>query len=115
MGQRRRRQSIVRASVDGVWRTGTTLGERRMEKESKKSGRGGKRPGAGRPKGSLDKGNAALREMILAALDGVGGQEYLQRQAEQKPVAFLALIGKVLPTTLEGNVSGSITVNIKHF
>ena len=62
-----------------------------MEKESKKSnGRGGARPGAGRPKGSLDKGNAAIREMIVESLHGVGGVEYLQRVAESHPAAFLS-------------------------
>ena len=88
-----------------------------METKSKKStGRGGKRPGAGRPKGSLDKGNAALRDMILGALDDAGGREYLSRQAEEKPVAFLALIGKVLPTTLEGTgENGSFVLEIVRF
>lgn len=41
--------------------------------------RGGKREGAGRPKGSLDKNNKALREMILEALEKKGGAEYLAR------------------------------------
>lgn len=68
------------------------------EKESKKSiGKGGARPGAGRPKGSLDKGNALIREMIVDALNGVGGVEYLQQTAMSHPAAFLSLIGKVMP------------------
>ncbi len=41
--------------------------------------------------------------MILGALDAQGGQEYLVRQAEENPVAFLTLLGKVLPMTLQGN------------
>lgn len=73
------------------------------EKESKKSnGRGGTRPGAGRPKGSLDKGNAAIREMIVDALNGVGGVAYLQSVARSHPGPFLSLIGKVLPMQIEG-------------
>ena len=73
------------------------------EKESKKSnGRGGARPGAGRPKGSLDKGNAAIREMIVDALNGVGGVTYLQSVAQSHPGPFLSLIGKVLPMQIEG-------------
>ena len=81
------------------------------ENESKKpkaSGRGGFRPNSGRPKGSLDKGNAALREMILNALHGVGGQHYLERVAESHPQAFASLLGKVLPTTLDGQISHTI-------
>lgn len=38
-----------------------------------------------------------LREMILAALDGAGGQKYLQQQAKENPGPFLSLIGKCLP------------------
>lgn len=76
------------------------------EKESKKSnGRGGPRPGSGRPKGSLDKGNAAIREMIVDALNGVGGVEYLQTVASSHPAAFLSLVGKVMPTQIEADVT----------
>ena len=88
------------------------------EKQSKKStGRGGKREGAGRPPGSLDKGNAMIREMVVAALDDAGGVEYLVRQANAKPAAFLALIGKVMPVQIEGAKGGpiehSLTVTFK--
>lgn len=72
------------------------------EKQSKKSGRGGKRPGAGRPKGSLDKGNALIRELIVQALDEVGGVQYLKDTATSHPAAFLSLLGKVMPVQVEG-------------
>lgn len=72
------------------------------EKQSNKSRKGGARPGAGRPKGSLDKGNALIREMIVEALHGVGGVTYLQEKAESHPQAFMALIGKVMPVQVEG-------------
>lgn len=76
------------------------------EKQTKLStGRGGPRPGAGRPKGALDKGNALIREMIVEALHGVGGVSYLQEKAESHPQAFLALIGKVMPIQVEGGDS----------
>ena len=32
--------------------------------------------------------------MILGALDGVGGQAYLKRQAEENPGPFLTLMGR---------------------
>ena len=38
--------------------------------------------------------------MILAALHDAGGKDYFRRQAEQCPVAFLTLLGKVLPLQL---------------
>jgi hypothetical protein len=74
-----------------------------MDKESKKSnGRGGARPGSGRPKGSLDKGNALIREMIVDALGELGGVDYLKQTAASHPAAFLSLLGKVMPVQVEG-------------
>ncbi len=75
------------------------------EKQTSRIGRGGPRPGAGRPKGSLDKGNALIREMIVQALHESGGIEYLKRAAESNPNAFLTLIGKVMPVQVEGGDS----------
>jgi hypothetical protein len=92
----------------------TTQTAARPEKESKKSkGRGGARPGAGRPKGSLDKGNALIREMIVEALDGVGGVQYLQDVAKSHPPAFLSLIGKVMPVQLAGDGGGPVVQRIE--
>jgi hypothetical protein len=56
----------------------------------------------GRAAGTPNKMTGAVRELILAALDGVGGQAYLERVAEQNPAAFLTLLGKVLPLTVQG-------------
>jgi hypothetical protein len=63
------------------------------------------KPGPGRPKGSKNKTSAALREQILAALDRVGGEEYLARLAIENSSAFASLLGKVLPTTLQASES----------
>ena len=57
----------------------------------------------GRQKGTPNKMTTALKEMILGALDDVGGRDYLARMAEQQPAAFMTLLGKVLPTTLAGD------------
>jgi hypothetical protein len=82
-----------------------------VEKQSKKSGtRGGKRPGAGRPKGSLDKGNALIREMIVEAVANLGGVQYLETTARSHPAAFLSLLGKVMPVQVEGAGGGAIQV-----
>lgn len=56
--------------------------------------------GPGRPKGCKNKTTLQLKDMILGALSAAGGLDYLQRQADENPGAFLTLIGKVLPTTL---------------
>jgi hypothetical protein len=55
----------------------------------------------GRTGGTPNKTTRALRDMILGALDD-GGRQYLARQAEQNPTAFMTLLGKVLPTQLAG-------------
>lgn len=65
--------------------------------------RGGKREGAGRPQGSLDKNNKALREMILAALEQKGGVAYLVDKADSHPQAFMSLLGRVLPMQVAGD------------
>jgi hypothetical protein len=78
-------------------------------KESNKpNGRGGARPNSGRPKGSLDKGNALIREMIVEALDEAGGIKYLTGVAASHPAAFLSLIGKVMPIQVTGEGGGPV-------
>ena len=70
---------------------------------------GGKRPGAGRKKGVPNKLTAELKDMILGALNDAhpdGGQEYLKLQATTNPNAFLSLVGKVLPMTVQGPGEG---------
>lgn len=62
-----------------------------------------------RTKGALGKQTIALKTMILNALDRVGGEEYLEKQARENPTAFLTLIGKTLPLSMpEGQ--GSLIV-----
>ena len=63
-------------------------------------GIGSGKAGPGRPKGSKNKTSAALREQILAALDRVGGEQYLATLAIENSSAFAGLLGKVLPSTL---------------
>jgi hypothetical protein len=83
------------------------------EKQPKLStGRGGKRPGSGRPKGSLDKGNALIREMIVNALDELGGIEYLMDVARSHPTAFVSLIGKTMPLQVTGDGGGPVENNL---
>lgn len=65
-------------------------------------GVGGKRPGAGRKKGIPNKTTTAVKEMVLAALDRVGGVSYLQQQATANPTAFMTLVGKIIPHEVTG-------------
>lgn len=72
----------------------------------------------GRPKGSKDKIPAELRRMTYQALSNKGGVEYLERQADENPVAFLGLVGKcfVVPKDDSTNQPQGITINVvQHF
>jgi len=75
-------------------------GKRKME-DPKNTGQFGK-GNPGKPKGATNKMTRQLKDMILGALDDAGGQKYLAEQAIANPSAFLTLVGKVLPITLNG-------------
>lgn len=66
----------------------------------------------GSRKGIPNKVTKELKEMILGALDDVGGQEYLARQAEENPTAFMGLIGKVLPKDVKAEVTADIKTDV---
>jgi hypothetical protein len=66
--------------------------------------------GKGRPKGARSKVSRELKEMILAALDKAGGEQYFVEQASKNPVAFLTLIGKVLPLQVSGEGGGPVLI-----
>ena len=68
----------------------------------------------GSRKGKPSKVTAALKDMIIGALNQVGGQDYLARQAILNPGPFMTLVGKVLPLQLTGNDGGAITLNLTH-
>lgn len=68
--------------------------------------------GKGRPKGSPNKINGQLKEMILQALGEahpLGAVAYLKEQAQTNPNAFMTLVGKVLPMTIAGDATAPLT------
>lgn len=72
---------------------------------------GGSKPGerrGGRKAGTPNKFSGDVKAMILAALDTVGSDKYLARQANKNPAAFLSLIGRLLPTQMTGKDGGPI-------
>jgi len=76
-----------------------------------KDNRGVGARGRGRPKGSPNKTTAAVKDMILQALNEAhddGGAGYLKEQAAKNPTAFMQLVGKVLPLDVNANLSGAI-------
>lgn len=70
--------------------------------------------GMGRPKGSVNKTTALLKDAILLAAHKAGGEggmvEYLTEQAEKNPGPFMALLGKVLPMQITGEDGGAVLV-----
>ena len=51
--------------------------------------------------------------MILGALSDVGGRDYLAARALDQPVAFMGLIGKVLPLQLTGENGAPIAYSFR--
>jgi hypothetical protein len=73
--------------------------------------RGGKRPGSGRKKGVPNKIAADVKQAILEALSALGGVEYLKRVAITDPKTFCALLGKLIPVKVAGDVDSPITLH----
>lgn len=74
-----------------------------MAKVSKVSEKSRANLTGGSRKGRPNKNSAAIKDMVLAALSESGGVEYLKQQAQAQPVAFMGLVGKVLPLQLSGD------------
>ena len=60
----------------------------------------------GRVKGTPNKVTSDIREMLKASLDKVGGQKYFERQAMDNPVAYMGLIGKIIPQEVRQEITG---------
>lgn len=76
----------------------------------KATGAAAKGAGPGRPKGSVNKTTAAIKDMVIQALSDAGGVEYLVGCARnpRTAAAFLGLVGKVLPIQVTGEDGGAI-------
>ena len=69
----------------------------------------------GRKKGTPNKLTAALRETILLAAEAAhddGTLGYLTDQAKQNPVAFMSLLGKILPMQVAGDPENPLVTRI---
>src|SRR4051794_6393830 len=67
----------------------------------------------GRSKGTPNRLSADLKEMILGALADVGGRDYLAARAIDTPVAFMTLLGKILPMQLTGENGSALAVEFR--
>ncbi len=94
---------------DTVDSTVETSAERRMPPNA----------GKGRVKGVPNKLTSEVKQMVLDALEGLGGVDYLMDKAESHPAAFLALVSKVIPLQVTGKLehehSGSLSAETQGF
>lgn len=67
---------------------------------------------SGRPPGVMNKIPAEIKELIRGALDEAGGQHYLVHQAKINPVAFLGLLGKIIPQEVKSQIDLNIRVEL---
>lgn len=66
----------------------------------------------GRKKGTPNKINGELKEMIMTALHEVGGINYLKFQANENAKTFLLLLGRVLPLQVSGDPDKPIALQL---
>ena len=55
-------------------------------------------PGPGRPKGSVNRCTAALKEALLEAFDRGGGVDWLLALMKDEPKTFASLLSRLIPT-----------------
>ncbi len=69
-------------------------------------------PGSGRKPGSRNMTSQKLKELVFQALEQQEGGAigYLKTQAVQEPRAFMALIGKLLPTQITGEDGAPVRI-----
>lgn len=73
----------------------------------------GQKTGGGSRKGVPNKDNADIKALVIGALHQVGGVDYLAARALDQPVAFMGLIGRILPLQVTGKDGGSLQVDFR--
>lgn len=63
----------------------------------------------GRKKGTPNKMTTEVKTAILAAFDKVGGISYLEKVAKDDPRTFCTLLGRVIPTEIDGSLDVTVT------
>jgi hypothetical protein len=73
----------------------------------------GVKRGRGRPKGSLNRETADIKAMVVGALNDVGGRKYLAARALDCPVAFMGLLGRILPLQVTGKDGEGLAIDFR--
>lgn len=81
--------------------------------QTKNTGKFGK-GNPGKPKGATNKITKEVKQMVIDALDGAGGVDYLMERANDPKTAsaFLTLVGKVLPLQVQGDLENPIGITV---
>lgn len=80
-----------------------------MNKKTENIGEG--KRGPGRPKGAENKLTRAVKDAVQDAFDEVGGADYLVQVAKEDHKTFCALLGRVIPTQVNAELSGKVELN----
>lgn len=64
---------------------------------------GGKRPGAGRPKGAKDRISRGVKEDVLEVFEKLGGVDAMAKWAENNKRDFYTIWARLLPKSVEGD------------
>jgi len=70
---------------------------------------GGKRPNAGRPKGSPNKLSGTVKDNVIAVFDAIGGVQHMTTWAMDNSTEFYRLYSKLMPLQLTGDPENPIT------
>ena len=71
--------------------------------------------GPGRPKGSQNKSTKIIKDAVLDSFDRLGRCEYLVKLANgtaSDRAAYMTLLGRVLPSVIEGDVDHKVRVEL---
>ncbi len=68
------------------------------------------RAGLGRPPGSPNKFTASIKDAFKAAFEQRGGVQALVDWAETNPDEFYRLASKLIPSELQANITGNLTL-----
>lgn len=67
----------------------------------------------GRPKGSVNKQTAAVKQCLINAFEHIGGWQNLAKWAEENQTEFYKLWAKIMPTEVTGEDGGDIIVTVR--
>jgi hypothetical protein len=81
-----------------------------MPKGYRKDGTPIRPPSAGKGRTSQNTTLKDVKAMIYAALKGLGGEEWLKKQAKEYPAAFFGLVGRLVPIQSDVTLGGQLGV-----